>query len=262
MRTRIPLPVVVAVLLVAATLQAQNDGTRTRAMPHYRIGLENLRAEEWDKAQRAFQMATEIDLSFEMAYYGLGRSFLPQKKFADAVAAFTKCRDLYQAQSGRQFANAQDAQRYRRDRIIEIDESLRSLQTGPQSQRVQDQIRQLQTHRQTLQDAIQRGTNMTLEGTAIVPAFISLSLGSALFRQGRLADAEREYKAAVHSDPKAGEAHSNLAVVYLETGRYVEADRAVKAAEKAGFRVNPMLKEEIAAKMKGSVQPSDVLCFW
>jgi Flp pilus assembly protein TadD len=67
---------------------------------------------------------------------------------------------------------------------------------------------------------------------------------------GRLADAEREYKATIAADPKTGEAYSNLAVVYLETGRFEEAERAVKAAEKAGFKVNPMLKDDIAAKKK------------
>lgn len=249
MRMRI-WPIGAAALLIAATLSAQNEGFRNRAMPQYRVGLENLRAEQWDKASQAFQSAIEIDATFEMAYYGLGRSFLPQKKYAEAVAALSKCRDLYQAQSGRQFANAQEAQRYRRDRVLEIDENLRSLQTGPQSQRTQDQIRQLQTHRQTLQDAIQRGSNMTLEGGTIVPAFVSLSLGSAFFRLGRLADAEREYKAAIAADPKTGEAHSNLAALYLETGRIPEAEAAVKAAEKVGFRVNPMLKDDIAAKRK------------
>jgi hypothetical protein len=39
--------------------------------------------------------------------------------------------------------------------------------------------------------------------------------------------------------------------VYLTTGRIDEAERAVQAAEKAGFRVNPGLKDEIrAAKQK------------
>ena len=46
------------------------------------------------------------------------------------------------------------------------------------------------------------------------------------------------------------EAYSNLAVVYLQTGRFDEAERAVKSAEKVGFKVNPMLKEDIAAKKK------------
>jgi Flp pilus assembly protein TadD len=65
---------------------------------------------------------------------------------------------------------------------------------------------------------------------------------------GRLDDAEREYKAAVTSDGRLGEAHSNLAVVYLEQGRIADAERSVAAAEKAGFRVNPQLKDDIRAR--------------
>ena len=67
---------------------------------------------------------------------------------------------------------------------------------------------------------------------------------------GRFPEAEREYKATIAADPKTGEAYSNLAVVYLQTGRFDEAERAVKSAEKVGFKVNPMLKEDIAAKKK------------
>ena len=80
-----------------------------------------------------------------------------------------------------------------------------------------------------------------------VPSFVSMALGSAFFRLGRLADAEREYKATVAVDPKTGEAYSNLAVVYLETGRFDEAEKAIKAAEKTGFKVNPQLKDDVKA---------------
>ena len=52
-----------------------------------------------------------------------------------------------------------------------------------------------------------------------VPSFVSLELGSAYFRLDRLADAEREFRAAIAADPKFGEAHSNLALVCLLTGR-------------------------------------------
>ena len=83
-----------------------------------------------------------------------------------------------------------------------------------------------------------------------VPAFVSLALGSAYFRAERLADAETAYKSAILADPTVGEAHSNLAVVYLETGRAADAEREVKAAEKAGYRVNPQLKDDIDRKKK------------
>ena len=51
-------------------------------------------------------------------------------------------------------------------------------------------------------------------------------------------------------EPKSGATLNNLAVLYLQTGRYKEADDAVKAAEKAGFKVHPQLKQDIKAKLK------------
>jgi hypothetical protein len=50
----------------------------------------------------------------------------------------------------------------------------------------------------------------------------------------------------VTTNPKLGEAHSNLAVLYMMTGRKKEAEEAIKAAEKTKFRVNPQLKADIS----------------
>jgi len=82
-----------------------------------------------------------------------------------------------------------------------------------------------------------------------VPYFVSLALGTAYFRAERFDDAERELKAAIDANSAAGEAHNNLAVVYLYTKRYEDAAREITAAEKAGFKVNPGLKDEIKAKL-------------
>src|SRR4029077_7100902 len=85
----------------------------------------------------------------------------------------------------------------------------------------------------------------TTSGPEQTPAWISLALGSAYFRVDATADAEREYRAAIAVDPKLGEAHNNLAVVYMLTGRFPEAEAEIKAAEKAGFRVKQQLKEDL-----------------
>ncbi|MFN2447783.1 MAG: hypothetical protein ABR606_19630 [Vicinamibacterales bacterium] len=44
-----------------------------------------------------------------------------------------------------------------------------------------------------------------------------------------------------------GEAWNNLAVIYLGSGRKKAAEDAVRSAERAGFRVNPRLKDDIRA---------------
>lgn len=209
-----------------------------------------MRVEAWEDAAKAFQQAIDVDSEFEDAYYSLGRANMALKKYVEAIAAYTKSRDLYRAQAGRRFTNQQEAQRYRRDRLTELDEVVRSLQTGPQTIRTQDQLRRVQEQRRQIQDYMQRGANFTIENT--VPAFVSLALGSAYFRAGKLQDAEREYKEAIQADAKTGEAHSNLAVVYLETGRYDDAERSVAAAEKAGYKVHPQLKQDIKNRKRGT----------
>ncbi len=229
----------------AAAAQPQRNQDRGRAMQPYKLGLEEMRAEKYERAAAEFQRAIDIDPTFEMAYYALGRAMMPQKKFAEAAAALTKCKDLYTTHAGRQFSNQQEAQQYRRERITELDEVIRQYQQGPQTIRSTEAVRQLVENRRQMQENLLRGTGVSMEMS--VPSFVSMALGSAFFRLGRLADAEREYKATVAADPKTGEAYSNLAVVYLETGRFDEAEKALKAAEKTGFKVNPQLKDDIKA---------------
>jgi tetratricopeptide (TPR) repeat protein len=237
------------VVLVAVSGLAQISPERERARPYYRTAWEHMRTEAWPEAAKAFQQAIDIDSQFDDAYYGLGRAQMGMKQFTAAIAAYTKCRDLYRAQAGRQFTSQQDAQRYRQDRLTEIDEVIRQYQSGPQTAQTQERVRQLQEQRLQVQTRLMRGINMSISSG--VPAFVSLALGSAYFRSGSFPDAEREYKAALEEDPKSGETHNNLSVVYLMTGRYTEAATELKAAEKAGFHVNPNLKDDIEKRKKG-----------
>ena len=91
----------------------------------------------------------------------------------------------------------------------------------------------------------------TIEAAYQPPAAVLLALGSALFRDGDVATATRYWEAAIGSDPKLGEAHNNLAAVYFQTGRSREAEAEIKSAEKAGFRVNPQLKEDVKKALAG-----------
>ena len=83
-----------------------------------------------------------------------------------------------------------------------------------------------------------------------VPPWVTLSLGSAHFRNGNLPEAEKAYKATITTDPKSGEALNNLAVVYMETNRLEEADASLKAAKKTGFKVNPNLEQDIQDRLR------------
>jgi tetratricopeptide (TPR) repeat protein len=240
-----------AAILMAVTASAalgQSPSDRNKARIQNRFGWEYMQREQFENAVKAFQAAVEIDPTFEMPWYGLGRGHLALKQFVSAISALTRCRELYVQQVGRQFTSQQEAQRFRQDRITEIDEMIRQVQSGPQTLQRQDQARQLQEQRRQIQEYVTRGNSATME--TAVPAWVSLSLGSAYFRSGKLADAEREFKEAAAADRRSGEALSNLAVVYLETQRFDQALTTIEAAKKTGFKVNPELEKAIRERAK------------
>jgi tetratricopeptide (TPR) repeat protein len=235
-------------LTVVCVLSAQPSINRERARPFYQKGWEFMRIEAWPDAAKAFQEAIVRDVEYEDAYYGLGLASMRMKKYGDALTSYVKCRDLYQAQAGKRFTNRQEALRYRQDRLTELDEVIRQFQQTATTAATQERLRQLTEQRRQLQEYLTRGGNISIDQA--VPGFVYLALGSAYFRTEQFADAEREYKAAIAADAKAGEAYNNLAVVFLQTGRFKEADDAVRAAEKAGFKAHPQLKLDIKARLE------------
>lgn len=185
------------------------------AQQHYESGWALFRSEHWDEAAREFQGAIDAEDTFALAHYSLGRAHMARKRFADAIRAYERCRDLYEQQLQRTAAYQSGARMRDRSASTEL-----------------------------------------LAVTNAMPPFVSLALGSAYFRSGRLLDAERAYKRAIEVDPDCGAAHSNLAALYLVSGRYDEAAAAVKTAERAGYHVNPAMKLEIEKNQKGGAPPS------
>jgi Tfp pilus assembly protein PilF len=252
---RFALTVMAVALLTGAAPGAQQPNTREssarqRAREPYVAGLEQMRNEDFAAARKSFEAAIGLEPAFELAHYMLGRVHLAQKQFGPAAAALARARDLYVSQASRQLIDKQEAQRQRRERLAELDDYIGTLRsTTPMTFQIREQIRQLEERKRQVED-LDRARDMTAEKQ--VPAFVSLSLGSAYFRSGKLAEAEDAYVAAVAADPKTGEAHNNLAVVYLQTGRYAQAKAAVRAAEKAGVKVHADLKAEINAKSGGN----------
>lgn len=243
-------------LIATACLMLPASGLAQRSSPdaklsigHYRAGWQLMRVESWDRAVYEFQQAITLDPKFALAHYSLGRAQMALKKFPAAVEAYVNCRDLYLARAGQQFSNQMEANRHTDDVLLEYEEALRQA-TPPgqtQSQTASLYVQRLKNEMRQLQDAKSRNQTVTFDNA--VPFFVSMSLGAAYFRMERFADAEREYKAAISDNPRSGETHSNLAVLYMTTGRLDEAAREIELAEKTGFKVNPGLKDDLRQKM-------------
>ena len=226
-----------AALIVPADAQQLADAqSRRDAIRFYRTGQEFYSAEKFDRAAEEFTKAAGKDPLFTLAYYQAGQSYMNLKRYASAIKEFQQCldasRQLYTLAETNRFA----VEKQREDDIREMRETVRTLQqSGHQLLAVRAE--------QHLADLEKQRTSMNSGYRA--PAEVLLSLGSAFFRNGDRAAAETEWKAAVDANPKLGEAHNNLAVIYLTSGRIKDAEDEVKAAEKTGFRVNPQLKEDI-----------------
>ena len=235
------LAAVTLILCAAVPAAAQPTREHIEAMQHLRLGQENMHAEQWDKAEAEFQKAIKLESSLEMAHYGLGQVYMATRRFPDAVKAYLACRDAVTLNTARRATNDMAAQRQLDDEIRSLEDEKVIVSTGRVTAMTSGGPIDLDRRINDLK-ARRFRDNKSLPDT---PAWISIALGSAYFRSGAMADAEREYRETIKADPRIGEAHNNLAVVCLQTGRVPEADVEIKAAEKAGFRVNPQLKEDV-----------------
>jgi tetratricopeptide (TPR) repeat protein len=240
----------VALLALAAPVLAQTTikpADQQKAQAYYQQGWKALASESFEQAVAAFSEATALDPQLKLGFYGLGTAHMGLKHFPEAVKAYEHARDLYAEKNI--FANKGDVDQLLEEEQRQLQVALQqfgattsSMTSSPRILDLQAQYRQMQRKRDMVRDVDLRDP---------VAAFVHLALGSAYLRSNRLAAAEPEYKAAVADDPKMGEAWNNLAVVYLETNRLDDADRAVKAAEKAGFHVPPGLKDDIKTRKAG-----------
>jgi tetratricopeptide (TPR) repeat protein len=208
--------------------------------------------EYWAEAAKLFEQAIDLDSQYALAFYGLGRARMGQKQYVAAVGALERCGALYLQHAASGTTQRMDTAQVRRDQIVELRDHLRAIQSGPQNIRRQAEAERVMDMIRDLERAMHDGM---ADVTVRVPAFVSLSLGSAHFRRGSMEDAEREYRNAIKANPRMGEAHNNLAVVLLLTGRPLEAEKSVKEAEKHGFRVPSAVKDDIK-RAKAAAQSS------
>ena len=240
-------PVAAILLLLAGRLQASqlaDEQNRKEARDHYALGQAHMRSESWDRAEAEFRKAIQLDPLFTLAHYSLGQVHMNTRSYASAVVAFTGCKEAFKQLAALGAMDSGVAEHQLDQEIRDLRDTINLYQSGTvHTNQPNNMVLKLESRVAELERMRKRGTVST-----DVPAEFSLALGSAYLRSGKLPEAEREYVEAVKVNPKMGEAYNNLAVVYLNTGRINEAENAVKQAEKAGFKVHPQLKKDIAAR--------------
>ena len=182
-----------------------------------------------------------------MAHYGLGQAHMALKEYPSAVKAFQGARTAFHHRAADTVTRNLENDQRRQDRVRELRDKIRENQQliFPPGSR-QAQIRDMRLQQWEIEvQMLQRSTLAGVQQTPDIPPGILLALGSAHFRAGQLADAEREYRAALEVQPRLGEARTILAGALLLTGRAAEASEQIKLAEKGGFKVAPGLKQDV-----------------
>ena len=250
MRSQVTLLILLGALVSAPPAQAQTSDQK-RAVQHLRAGQDALQSERFEEAEREFKSAIGLDPLLELAHYGLGQTYMATKRYVEAVKAFVATREAFNRAAADQITNKVEGDRRLDDQIRYLRDARRAVESGrvrtsgvnvtSKLAEIDGQIRQLEAMRR-------RGDQ---GGAPQTPAYISLALGSAYFRTSAFADAEREWRAALQADQKLGEAHNNLAVVLMLTGRLDEAEREVQLAEQSGHRVSDAFKADLKARKAG-----------
>ena len=236
--TAILLALVLAGQVVVDPPKPANDLARRTAYHHFVRGQEYLQSELYDKAVNEFQQAIKSDRLFTDAHYGLGQAYMGLRRYASAIQAFDRTLN-----AAREIFSLREQDRARTDMLITdqlraLREALAQTARMPVGQRaavlnIESRIRELERSKSGLVERFEP------------PARVLLALGSAHYRNGNAIAARENWEQAVRANTKLGEAWNNLAVVYMESGRRLDAEEAVRNAEKNGFRVNPRLKEDI-----------------
>lgn len=214
------------------------ESQRRKAIELYKKGEDLLKGEKFEQAAEQFKKAIELNKDLVYAHYGLGQSYMSLKRFPDAVQGFSGARDAYY-----RLASVKVSDRMAAEAVgLQMVDEARSL-TGVDGSGGRATNKGINMRLNVLRDLEQ--TKRLDDGNPEPPAEISLALAGAWFRQGNLEEAEKENKNALKSRPDYGQAHNNLAVIYLMGGRIPDSRAAVGKAEKSGFTVNPKLKEEL-----------------
>ena len=219
-------------------------------MEHYEKGRDAMATERFEEAVAEFQAAIELDPLFTLAYYRKGQAHMTLKEYAQAERAFIGCREAHQNLAGLQLSDREDFERRREEEIQQLENEQRLMETG--QLKGSGSASKRNTEMASRVSELRRNRRKSGSEAPAIPAELSVSLGSAYFRQGKMDLAEQEWKTAAIANPKLGEAHNNLAALYLMTAKLDDAEKELKLAEKAGYQVHPRLKDDIEKARKSS----------
>ena len=160
------------------------------------------------------------------------------RDYPKAEKDFLGCREAYEKIAALQFTNTEELERRRAQEIEQLQNQLSLISTGQIKISNPSLTQQMQQRIDDLRRNQRKGGNEAMN----IPAELFVSLGSAYFYQGKVADAEKEWKTAASINPKLGEAHNNLAALYLHGERAGRGGEGAEARGEGGLPGEPAVQ--------------------
>jgi tetratricopeptide (TPR) repeat protein len=246
-RAMLATALVSALSATVAAQQIADEHNRREAMRHYRDGQELMAGERFERAAEEFSKAIKYDHLFTLAHYFLGQAYVNLQRYPSAIKAYNECIEACRAIYSLRQTNRFEAEKRRDDEIRALRETVAVAQAqATRNPRSGLGLRATQLEQQM--QSLERN-KASIDGPFQPPAEVLLALGSALFHNNQVDQAEFEWVAAIQVNPRLGEAHNNLAVLYMRTGRLEAAAEELKLAERNGVRVNPQFKKDLKQAM-------------
>lgn len=254
---KIGLALIAGALLLALPLAAQKNFNQEeretmekykRAKIHFLKGVEYLSKGKLEKVQKEVDASLDIFPGYSDAHLLLAQLLYQQGQYENALQEIENAKSGFSAIKKFYFDSYQnyiDNLRMERDKkdtqIQELTQEMSSAQNPTLKQQLQDQINELKTIMNTLDNRLREWIPKAID----IPAEYHYIHGNILFKMKRYAEAMGFYEAAVQADPNHANAYNNLISILFSQGDMVRAMKYVEQAEANGVTVNEKLKKAV-----------------
>lgn len=209
--------------------------------------------------------AGELQRADALAHYSLGEAYLAVERYPEALQAFFACRLAYRCSASPE--ESARAQRLLDEEIRELRYTIRVMERDRllsgaigfkevnKDARIPmgESLRVIQDMENRLAELVAARRQDALEE----PPELAFAVGNAYFHTNALADAAREFETALALRPHWGDAHNNLALVLMLTGRPRRCRAGGEARRKARRRGQPAPQgRDPQAPEAGSLRPA------
>jgi len=225
--------------------------------------------EKYDGAEKKLLECLEMFPENAEAHFFLAEVYYKKNDFKTALQSIESAKTNFQMISKfytfthtEMLDSLRDQKSTLEDTIRSLEDSIRNLQGQPQTDAVQEAIRDAQNRVsrnhaeiEKIDTQLKSPVPMTME----VPAQYYFIHGNILFKLKSYQAALEQYQETIRRDSKHNSAYNNLANIYFMAREYQKALDCLKEAEANGVPVNQKFKKAIEEKLRGIKKESENL---